>query len=381
MLVLHAEHANVRSSQSFMSVLKILSSFGAGVSLALCCLVAPGRAAEAPRIESPVGTYRNLSFNVDGAGGAQRLMAPLILSPNQRYSWGKELGSWSVREGKVRLSERPSWGDAKVNADRQLLFEFTKDAKHYTVTMYRSGDAPAEVPAKGTNKVPASPDRDTTQAQAPPYESREIHDPDGIGKFYLGREIAQVMGHQGADWLERPEREAEENPDLLLDSLKLQPGNVVADIGAGTGYMSRRIAKKVGEKGQVLAVDIQPEMLMLLTNKMAQLNLRNVQPILGTITNPNLPSNSVDLVLMVDVYHEFDHPYEMLQAICTSLRPGGRVVFVEYRAEDPSVPIKRVHKMSVEQARKEAAVHPLDWVETIEILPRQHIIVFKKKAK
>src|SRR5215813_9537767 len=148
------------------------------------------------------------------------------------------------------------------------------------------------------------------------YETREEHDRDGIGKFYMGREIAHVMGHQAADWLERPERENEERPSLALPALRLKPGDAVADIGAGTGYYTRRLAKIVGDKGTVYAVDIQQEMLDLLTNKMAELKIRNVKPILGTITEPKLPARSVDLILMVDVYHEFDYPYEMAQALC-----------------------------------------------------------------
>src|SRR4051794_19285384 len=212
------------------------------------------------------------------------------------------------------------------------------------------------------------------------YEFRKDHDPDGIGKYYLGREIAYVMGHQAADWLERPERQEEERPDLLLKALKLKPGDAVADIGAGTGYYTRRMAKLVGDKGTIYAVDIQQEMLDLLTNKMAELKIHNVKPILGTISNPNLPASAIDLVLMVDVYHEFDHPYEMAQAICESLKPGGRLVFVEFRGEDPQVPIKPVHKMTEAQVRKEMAVQPLEWVETSEVLPRQHIIVFRKKS-
>jgi len=211
------------------------------------------------------------------------------------------------------------------------------------------------------------------------YEVRKEHDPNGIGKFYMGREIAHVMGHQAADWLERPEREQEERPELLLAALKLRSGDAVADIGAGTGYYTRRLAKLVGNKGTVYAVEIQQEMLDLLTNKMAQLNIHNVKPVLGTITDPKLPNASLDLIFMVDVYHEFDFPYEMAEAMCRSLKPGGRMVFVEFRGEDPKVPIKLVHKMTEEQVRKEMSVHPLQWVETIETLPWQHIIVFRRK--
>lgn len=210
------------------------------------------------------------------------------------------------------------------------------------------------------------------------YEFRQEHSRDGIGKFHLGREIAHVMGHQAADWLERPERDQEEHTEKLVEQLKLKPGEVVADIGAGTGYFSRRMAARVGPAGTVLAVEIQPEMLQLLTNKMAEAGITNVKPVLGTITDPKLPASSVDLALMVDVYHEFDHPFEMMQSITRSLKPGGRVVFVEFRGEDPAVPIKPLHKMTVAQVRKETAALPLEWVETIGVLPRQHIIVFRK---
>jgi SAM-dependent methyltransferase len=213
------------------------------------------------------------------------------------------------------------------------------------------------------------------------YEMRKDHDPDGIGKFFMGREIAHVMGHQAADWLERPEREKEERPDLLLPALKLRPGDSVADIGAGTGYYTRRLARLVGDKGVVYAVEIQQEMLDLLTNKMADLKIRNVKPVLGTITDPKLPNSSLDLIFMVDVYHEFDFPFEMVQAMCLALKPGGRVAFVEFRGEDPKVPIKLVHKMTELQVRKEMSLHPLEWLETSEVLPWQHIIIFQRKAK
>ena len=221
----------------------------------------------------------------------------------------------------------------------------------------------------------------TNQATAPEtrYETRDDHDPNGTGKFYLGREIALVMGHQAADWLERPERETEERPDLLMPALKIKPGDAVADIGCGSGYYTRRLAKAVGTNGLVYAVDIQPEMLGLLTNKLAAENIFNVKPVLGTPTDPKLPPVSVDLILLVDVYHEFDHPFEMVAAMTRALKPGGRLVFVEFRAEDPTVPIKRVHKMSEAQVRKEMSVQPLEWVEMIATLPQQHVMVFRLK--
>jgi protein-L-isoaspartate O-methyltransferase len=229
--------------------------------------------------------------------------------------------------------------------------------------------APGLASARDTNAPPREPSG---------YEYRKNHDPDGIGKFYYGREIAQVMGHQGADWLERPEREAEEKPALLMQALKIKPGEAVADIGAGTGYYSRRLAQSVGTRGVVYAVEIQQEMLDILTNKMAGLGIHNVLPVLGDITDPKLKPGSVDLILMVDVYHEFDHPREMVGAMVHSLKPGGRMVFVEFRGEDPAVPIKPLHKMTEAQVRKEMAAFPLRWKETSEVLPIQHIIVFEK---
>ncbi len=203
---------------------------------------------------------------------------------------------------------------------------------------------------------------------------------DGIGKIYMGREISRVMGHQGAEWLERPEREREEMPNRLVEMLKLKEGDVVADIGIGTGYIARKISPKIGETGIIYGVEIQQEMLDILAEKMAEEGITNIKGVLGTITDPKLPPNSVDLAIMVDVYHEFSHPYEMMQNICSGLKTGGRVVFVEYRAEDPHVPIKRLHKMSELQVIKEATPHPLSWVETLKDLPWQHVIIFEKIA-
>ena len=216
----------------------------------------------------------------------------------------------------------------------------------------------------------------------PIYEFRQDHDLDGIGKFYCGREIAHVTGgEETAVWLERPSREKEEQPELVVKALGLKPGDVVADIGAGTGYYSRRMAQAVGTNGIVYAEEIQQEMLDILTNKMAELNIHNVKPVLGTITDPKLAANSIDLILMVDVYHEFDHPFEMTAAMTRALQPGGRIVFVEFRGEDPKVPIKPLHKMTEAQVRKEMAGFPLKWDETSEVLPIQHIIIFRKVAE
>jgi SAM-dependent methyltransferase len=238
----------------------------------------------------------------------------------------------------------------------------------------------AYVLAIGTGRIAADQQTNAAVKPAPLYETRTEHDPDGIGKFYMGREIAHVMGHEAAGWLERPEREKEEEPNRLLEALKLKPGDVVADIGAGSGYFTFRLAERVGPKGKVLAVDIQPEMLAIIRDRMKARKLGNIEPILGTDTDPKLPTSAVDLILMVDVYHEFAYPWEMMEAMIRSLKPGGRLVFVEYRLEDPQVPIKLVHKMTEKQVRKEMEPHPVRWLETLDILPRQHVIVFKKKG-
>jgi precorrin-6B methylase 2 len=211
------------------------------------------------------------------------------------------------------------------------------------------------------------------------YETRTQHDRDGIGKFYLGREIAQVMGHQAAGWLERPEREEQERTDLLLKALELKPGMVVADIGAGSGYFSWRMAQQVGETGKVYAEDIQQEMLDLLMAQMRKHQAdKIVVPILGTVQDTKLPENSTDLILLVDVYHELDFPFEMTRNMIRGLKPGGQLVLVEYRGEDPEVPIKRLHKMTTAQVKKEMAIHPVTFDRALELLPQQHILSFRK---
>ncbi|GAB2576323.1 class I SAM-dependent methyltransferase [Spirosoma areae] len=198
---------------------------------------------------------------------------------------------------------------------------------------------------------------------------------DGIGKIYQGREIAQVMGHLGASWLERPEREREERTDLLLKALNLKPTDVVADIGAGTGFFTFLMAPEL-PKGNVLAVDIQPEMITYLNEGKVKRKLPNVQPVLGTESNPKLAANSIDLAILIDAYHEFSYPREMMSHIVSALKPGGRIVLVEYRAEDPTVPIKELHKLSVAQATKEMKAIGLKLLKNDDRLPQQHIMFF-----
>lgn len=204
-------------------------------------------------------------------------------------------------------------------------------------------------------------------------------DRDGIGKRFMGRDIAGVMGFEGAAWLERADREKEERSDLLMQALALRPGMVVADVGAGSGYYSRRMASTVGSGGTVFAVDVQPQMVALLKNVARQPGLSNIQPVLATEQDVQLAPNSIDLAIMVDVYHELAFPQEVMRSLVRALKPGARVVFVEYRAEDDSVPIKALHKMSEAQIKREAALHPLVWERTASTLPWQHVVFFQKK--
>lgn len=202
----------------------------------------------------------------------------------------------------------------------------------------------------------------------------------GIGKYYMGREIAKVMGHQGISWLERSERESEESPTTAIDALNFAPGTVIADIGAGSGYYTFRLAPLVPE-GEVIAVDIQPEMISHLENRALIEDAPNVRPHLGTKESIELPPHSIDAAIMVDAYHEFSHPAEMMDSIVKALRPGGRVFLLEYRAEDDSVRIEPLHKMSEAQARKEMEAAGLEFVTNHEFLPWQHFLVFAKPGR
>jgi ubiquinone/menaquinone biosynthesis C-methylase UbiE len=213
---------------------------------------------------------------------------------------------------------------------------------------------------------------------APRYELRAVHDPDGIGKFYMGREIADAMGPGGLPWLERPDREAEEQPSRVVEALRLRPGDTVADLGAGSGYFTFRLAQAVGDRGRVYAVDLQPEMLAAIRSRALREHVAHVKPIAATETDPKLPANRLDLVLMVDVYHELAYPYEVMSKVRDALKPGGRIALVEYRKEDPAVGIKEVHKMSEAQILRELTAAGYTLVETVRTLSRQHLMIFRK---
>jgi ubiquinone/menaquinone biosynthesis C-methylase UbiE len=225
--------------------------------------------------------------------------------------------------------------------------------------------APQSTPAPAPAALPQA---DYTHADATP---------DGIGKFFHGREIAKVMGHPAIGWLERDEREKEEAPSRAINALELAPDAVIADIGAGSGYYSFRISPKVPQ-GKVMAIDIQPEMLDFLKTRSAELKITNVIPHLGAIDDLKLPPATLDAALLVDAYHEFSHPAEMLASLFKSLKPGGRIFLLEFRAEDPRVPIKPLHKMTEAQARLELEGAGFRFVSNRRQLPWQHFMVFER---
>lgn len=218
------------------------------------------------------------------------------------------------------------------------------------------------------------------QRMADPYTFK-TGDWDGTGKWYFGREIAPVMSHYGIGWLERSERETEEQVSLLLKNMDIKPGETVADIGAGSGYHVVRMAPMVGTTGKVFAVDIQQEMLDYIAKRTKKLKLTHVETILGEQKTTGLPAESVDKILMVDVYHEFEYPQEMGQSLLEALRPGGLLFLIEYRAEDTNVPIKPVHKMTEMQCKKEMEAMGFKFVKNIANLPWQHCLIFAKPLK
>lgn len=210
----------------------------------------------------------------------------------------------------------------------------------------------------------------------PKKKQRKV--PPGL-TVYMGRRIAQTMHYTGAEWLIRDIREREERCSLMLANLGVKPGMVICDMGCGNGFHSLPIAKMVGKNGQVVGVDVQVEMLGFLRDRMEEQGVENITPILGSYHNPRLPANAIDLVLMVDVYHEFSHPEEMLAAVKRSLKPDGMVVLVEYREEDKKVPIKPLHKMSKAQVNKELTANGFELVKEFDGLPWQHMMFFGKK--
>lgn len=232
------------------------------------------------------------------------------------------------------------------------------------VLVARGVTAVAQAPAATLPRIDVTIDR---SADIPPAQP-----------FYLGREIAQTMHYSGAPWLVRESRQREEDCRMLLQALELEKGQAVCDLGCGNGFYTLELARRVGPKGQVYAVDIQREMLQLLMQRSVEIGFRNITPVLGSPTDPNLPEGEIDLVLCVDVYHEFSHPAEMLAAIRKSLSDDGLLVLAEFRAEDPAVPIKPLHKMTKAQAKKELEACGFQIAREFDRLPWQHLLFFKK---
>ncbi|NVK50498.1 MAG: class I SAM-dependent methyltransferase [Cyclobacteriaceae bacterium] len=216
-----------------------------------------------------------------------------------------------------------------------------------------------------------------TKDQKSPYKYK-TPSWDGIGKVYMGREISHIMGFAGKDWLERDSREEEEGVSLAIKNLPITSSSAVADIGAGSGYYTFRIAPLVPD-GKVYAVDVQDAAVNFLKRRSEELGFENVVPVKGSATSPNLPSNTIDLAIFVDVYHELEFPEEMLQNLRNSLKPDGKILLIEYRGEDPTVPIKPLHKMTVRQARKELEANGFELIENGQFLKIQHFLVFQKK--
>jgi SAM-dependent methyltransferase len=229
------------------------------------------------------------------------------------------------------------------------------------------------------NSCKGQQEKTTTNQDSELYTYKKGN-PNGIGKWYMGREIAHVMGYQGMAWLNRPEREEEENVSLLIKNMDIQPADNIADIGAGSGYHVFKMAP-LANQGQIYAVDIQPEMLAEIERQKEKKNINNVKVIQGKEKSTNLPKNTIDKVLMVDVYHEFNFPYEMLLSIKSALKKDGKIYLIEYRKEDPKIPIKPIHKMTEKQAVKEFESAGFRLVQNIDNLPWQHCMVFEKNSR
>ncbi len=235
----------------------------------------------------------------------------------------------------------------------------------------------AEPKGHDTEQVTA-PERPRSKARANARAKARRNTKPGV---YMGRQIADVMSWHGVEWLFRETRVEEEQPEAMLDALKIPKGSTVADVGAGAGYHSIRLARRVGPRGTVYATDVQPEMLRMLKTNAREAGATNIRPLLCTQEDTKLPDGKVDLILMVDVYHECSEPDVILKGMRKALRPGGRLVLVEFRGEDPDVPIRPEHKMTLAQARKEVEPQGFTFKESLEFLPWQHVIIFEKPAE
>lgn len=305
-----------------------------------------------------------------------RILLPLLLLLVLASAW------WRARLGEplTPVGQPTDSNAVNISAAAEKSVPEQPQPKEVQVEKTKLPEDPSPDPEPESKSVSANQPGLTQQALGAPAEvfyTEGTKTRDGTGKYYMGREIAQVMGHQAINWLERDNREDEEAPSRAIAALDLEPTDVIADIGAGSGYYTFRIAPLV-PRGKVMAVDIQPEMIAFLETKEKRLGLDNVEAHLGDIDDTRLAPESIDAALMVDAYHEFSHPREMMQSLFRALKPGGRIILLEYRAEDPTVPIKPLHKMTEAQARKEMETVGLQWQVTHSFLPWQHLMVFVK---
>jgi len=249
----------------------------------------------------------------------------------------------------------------------------------------RQSPAPAHSKAddQSTSQPKAEQDSTKTKSKAKGKAGRssKARTRRDLPGFYMGREIAPVMSWEGVDWLFRETRIEQEEPEAMLNALKIPRGATVADVGAGAGYHSIPLARRVGPKGTVLATDLQPEMLRMLQANARTAGVTNIKSIRCTQTDPRLPEGMVDLVLMVDVYHECSDPEATLQGLMRALKPRGRLVLVEFRAGDPKVEIRPEHTMTLDQVRREVEPQGFIFKESLEFIPWQRIIIFEKPAE
>jgi len=276
-----------------------------------------------------------------------------------------------------RISLEKRAGVAAAALTALLVFTDLTAARHTAPQpQSKSEDQPQAQP--GAQQLRAQPTSKPRSKAGRRSQARPHRDPAG---FYMGRQIADVMSWEGAQWLFRETRIEEEQPEKMLDALKIPRGATVADVGAGVGYHSIRLARRVGPKGTVLATDVQPQMLQMLKENARAARVTNIQPLRATQTDTKLPDAKVDLILMVDVYHECSDPETILTGLYKALKPSGRLVLVEFRGEDPEVPIKPEHKMTLQQVRLELEPQGFVFKESLEFLPWQHVIIFEKPAQ
>ncbi len=345
----------------------------------LCAVRAPGGNVEAARKEF-------ININADGRVPMKQIHALFEGSGDEaaviNAASNENAGPEGVRNHLCYAHLYLGLYHEALGNDEKAEAHMRKAAVDYRMEHYMGKVAQVHARLRGWTEADeaASPNTDKSADSQNSHYSSKTPSRDGIGKIYMGREISQVVGHGAVRWLERPERETEEAPSKVIENMELKPTDVVADIGAGSGYFSFLLADLVPD-GKVLAVDIQQEMLNFIEGQKKLKKKRNVETVLGTIEDTKLPEGEVDAIIMVDAYHEFSHPFEMATSMAKGLRPGGRIILIEYRGEDPEVQIKPLHKMTEQQCIREMKAVGMEHVETRDFLPIQHFMIFQKPVK